>query len=252
MDAPNFFTFHPSDVVAAGGLGLLGGAGAQFGKQLYRSAMGKDVDPVNITPPTPANVKIPVDVSPEEAEELKRQGIAVKSANLGFLDNAVLAGGVATPAAWAGWKGVQSLYSMKRKSDAQARLDTAKQRVQGLLDNQPVPGDEPIAGAMKTAEDAFFHKEAFGGVTDSLANFGKAMWNAPAAFSYAGIPIGVGAALTGAATFNDVMENNKYKKTLKAIKNYQEGLPTQTPVAEMEPVLRRANGGTSPAPITGV
>jgi hypothetical protein len=233
---------QPHQLLGALALGGAGAVGVRSLKNLWD--MYKDQDSANsvdkfIPSPTANRAKIPVTVSPEEAQQLVAQGISVKSASLDptFLDKFLLGAGTVGGAAL-GWNAVDKMYDNQRLSGEQLKLDAAKKRVQGLLTAHAQPQDAALGGALKVAETAIM-KTAF---EWPLAMAGHGVMSLVNSIPVLPYVAGGGATLVAASAFNESRKRNKALNNAKAIAEYARALPTQAPVAELEPVLAKTAG----------
>lgn len=228
-------SLHSSDIVKALAIGGATGLGARGIKQMFDASRGSDLGAgVNLPKLQPASAKIPVPVTPEEAAELEAQGIVVKrmrKAASDFVNNFML-GGIGTAAAYGGWKVLDNSLDAKRRSAAQAKLDSARKRVEMLLSDQPLGADLGLHAQMKAAEDLFFSKKAFLG--DLIGGVGTSFLDMLAPLA---VPVGVGAAAMGIGAYNQSQSQNKSQAAMKAIKEQYQRQPEQSPEAELEPVL---------------
>lgn len=190
-----------------------------------------------------------MEVSDDEAEELRKRGINVKTAADTVLDTA-LQGTVGTLGAFGGYKLLGNWLDQKRKARADAALQKSRRRVQGLIEGDPQSGDEGLARAMKVASlvylkhvgdlevrDVLMAKEAasaFPSVGGSLAG---AVGEAAAPI---GIPLGIAGTLVAMNAFNKGNEENKYKARSKALRDYLNNLGPEAPMAVMTPIQRKA------------
>ncbi len=229
---------RPSTVVGGAAIGGLLGLGARGLRHVFDITRNRDESGgVDIPAQTPAAVKMPVEVSPEEAAELEAKGVHVKHKLAGFVNQ--LATGVAgTLAGYGGWRLADKHFDELRKRKAQQALDATRNRVQALLSNQPMAGDEALHATMKAAEDTLL-KEA--GFADMLSRLGVGAADSGIGALGIGIPVGIGGTLLGLSAFNEA-KKNKYEQKEKALKGYFERQQTQPPQAELEPVLTQHGG----------
>ncbi len=233
-DIINLDPSHPAPMLAAAAIGGGLGVGGRTLKNLWDMWQDRDVESAvehKLPKPLANRAEVPVEVTPEEAEELKRQGVHVKSAvDLGFFDKFML-GAAGTGAAALGWHAADNYFDESRLDSAKRRLQMARDRVQKLLGGAHDSGDQ-LGAAMKTAEDAMV-KEAWVG---DLLNSGLNTITGHGALGY---PAGIGAALVAAAAFNEARKRNKALNNSNAIAQFARSQPTAEPMAELVPVVRK-------------
>ncbi len=238
----SWFDMTAADAVGAGAIGAGLGLGARGLRHILDLKNRRDVaPPVEIPAVKPNRIKMPVEVSEEEAAQLEQQGVPVTHKQAATLLDNVAMGGLGTAAAYGGWKVLDGYLDRQRRQAAQARLDKVRSRVQGLLDDQPKPMDVGLHATMKAAEDLFMAKEA--GWQDIVNSLNPANMASGVASGFAnlaapiGIPLAAGAMMLGASSFNDSRDKNKYRQTAKAIRNYSEHQNDVPPEAELVPVV---------------
>ncbi|MBY0262418.1 MAG: hypothetical protein K2Q20_08750 [Phycisphaerales bacterium] len=232
---------EPSFANTALQFGAVAGA-AGIGTRLLKHILDVSRDRDISTPVTGKRLRspishVPIDVTPEEAELLSRQGINVKSAGSGltgpFFENAAL-GALGTAAAAGGWKLSDWLVERKRKADAAAGLDRSKQRVERLLADDPLPEDVKLAGFMRACEDEFLAKNA--SIVDTALDYTV---NLPGVnnLGYIAGP----AALLGLARAyqNSKAKSQGEQKAREISSRYVDSLEPETPVLTLQPVVRR-------------
>ncbi len=228
----------PSDVIGAGAVGMAGGLGARGVRHLIDLYRGKEDDTDFGTTPEAA-VKVPVEVSPEEAQQLTAQGIHIRKKLAGFVgDVATGVGGAA--GAYGGWKLLDTYLENRRRNRVKGELETTRNRVQHLLENNPLESDIPLHATMKAAEDLWFEKS---GADWTIPNFAGAIGRTGlhAADSILGetglgIPLGIFGSLAAMSAYNE-SRKNKYDQQSGAIRGYYEHQKEQVPQAELEPVV---------------
>jgi hypothetical protein len=228
-----------------------------------------------------AQIEVPVDVSPEEAAELKAQGIKVgaaldrgpvaapaikvkapvlpkavptnsttmpgstnvvmKTAVSGLAGN-VMQGVLGAGAAAGGWALLDSHLDSERVAKAKASLMRSRERVKRLIAGEPDPSELGAAQALKTAEELFF-KQAID-FTDVGASV---VGGATDLMAPLGIPLGIGAALLGAKAYNETKASNKYRQRVKQITESLEGEEALPPVAVLHPRLRKQKASPAEA-----
>ncbi len=213
------------------GTGLAGfglGLGARGIRHLLDLRKKRDLPPE--VPAIPSNKSpVPVEVSPEEAQQLEQSGVTVKHAET-FLDNAAK-GALLVPTAYAGWKLLDNHLANQRKAIAQKRLDAARGRLQGLMSDDPMAADQPLHTTMKAAEAHYFAKQAEGPVGEGLSGIVNSA-------SWLGWPLGVSSALLGLSAYNRTTNENKAHKTLGQLRGYQENQEARPSEAEIVPIVR--------------
>ena len=275
---------------AATGLGL--GLGARLLRHGYDLKTKRGLRAPKEAPAVEsAQIEVPVEVSEEEANELKRQGLkvgsaldastprpgkgparqvlpkaqptnstsmpsstapVVKLAVAGLVAN-VAQGLLGAGAAYGGWKMLDDKLDEDRVAKAKASLNRSRERVKRLIAGEPDPSEVGAAAAMKTAEELFM-KEAI----DLLSSVGSGLvGGAMDLMAPIGIPLGIGAALIGAKSYNDAKRANKYRQRIKQITESLEGETPSPPMAVLHPILRKKspavagvdhNPGAEPAP----
>jgi len=239
------WNLDPASVTKWGLGGAALGAGARLAKYLADVARNRDVSSaVKVKKTISPVAEIPVDVSEEEAADLARQGIKVKTAAVTDVLAGAGLGALGTAAAYGGWRLLDSKFDEQRKAEAKKQLGRARRRVERLLTRQPEAQDIKIAAAMEAAEEVYF-KEA--GIMDSVVTGAANMLSTP--LTYVAPGIGAIATLAAVAGYNRAKESNKNTQKAKALRNmFVDNRVVETPQASMVPVLRKkpATGG-SPA-----
>lgn len=242
---------YPGEM-ARWGLGALavGGAGRLL-KHVFDTARNRDIR----TPITGKSLRspvaeVPVEVSDEEAEQLRRQGLQVKQAFEGpdapqdqgggfltgqFLRKAGL-GALGTAGLMAGWKGVDMGVDYLRKSDARRRLEATKRRVERLLDADPMPQDAKIAGACRAVEDAVVAKVASaGGALNTVADYSI---NLPG-INNLGYVAGPAALLSVLGAFQRAKATSKSEAAARQLAgDYEGSVQPRTPYLSLVPTQR--------------
>lgn len=247
IDTPSYGT----EMLRFGGAALLAGGAARALKHVLDVARSRDIrTPLSGKSLRPAISQVPVEVSIDEAEELKRQGVdvtvapklaAVNPAEVGygftgpFFRKAGL-GIAATAGLAAGWKGIDMLAEHQRKSHAQKKRDEARARVEALLDGSPFPQDAKIAGLMLAGEDAAVEaaikKADFSpeGIVDMGLNNGLV--------SNLGYVVGPASMIGIVAAYRKARQQAKDEQATKAIgRSFEQNAAVQTPYLTMQPVL---------------
>jgi hypothetical protein len=203
---------------------------------LYR---GKEDDTDFGTTPTAA-IKVPVEVSPEEAEQMKANGIQIRKKLAGFVGD-VATGAVGTAGAYGGWKLLDSYLENRRRDRVKGELEQTRNRVQRLLEDNPMGPDAPLHATMKAAEDLWFDKSAaFDWTVPNFASAagGAALRGADSVLGATGlgIPLGIFGSLAAMSAYNE-SRKNKYDQASNAIHGFYEHQKEQFPQAELEPVV---------------
>jgi len=250
-------------LIAGGTIGL----GARLGRWGHDIASrGPDASAKPLKPVEPARVRVPVPVTKEEAEELKRQGVTVgrrpKTAASNFLDTGIQ-GVLAAGAGAGGWVLLDNFLDKKRKTKAERSLQRSRQRVERLIQGTPEDGDDGLHRAMKlaaeiyeAATDAVAEVEAETEGISKTAFFdylgGKAAEGALSTFLTGlkplGFPVGVGATLVAARAFQENRDANKFRQRVKGMSDFVDAGREQRPMAVLEPYLEEEDEGKPKAP----
>ena len=225
--------------LAGAGIGLGLGLGARGLKHLLQLSRGRQAKaPIDLAAKTAPVTEVPVEVSEEEANDLKARGVKVKEAG-GMSDFAgdVLGGGALAAGTYGGWKALSAYLGARKRRAAEQKLQQSRQRVETLIDGSALPGDEPIQHAMKVAEEQYFEKTA--GLGDAAGRFFGNTAGSVLSSTGVGWPLGIAAFLMGARAFRRSSEANKYQSTLGALQRVSEQAPTEPPMVSMVPVVRR-------------
>jgi len=231
--------------------GAAAGIGTRLLKNLFdvaRRGSQTEVETLNLS--EPAVTSVPMEVTEEEAEDLRRKGIkvkkilektpSVKTAELGAGAKIGL-GATGAAAALAGWKFTDWLVDKARKSVVESDLDKLRKRVKRVIDDSPDDEDIPIHAYMKAAEDHYMK-------TAVSVDFGNAADKGIGALVPDPLLYGLGAigVLGLVAAYNQVSEESKYKAKVKALKNYMKYKQTDTTTVTVDPVVIQRTPG-SPA-----
>lgn len=218
------------------GLGALAvGAGGRLARNLWDLSQGGDkrLRAPKIQRSTAA---IPVEVTPEEAEELRRQGVEVKRVlrkraeydaspvqALGY--GALGAGGLI-----GGWSLADHFLDSMRKRQAEKRRDRVRRRIEDLLSDSPSAEDQQVYGQMKRAEqqllDGELPLEKTAGVKDWLA--------------LGGLALGAGGLTSLISGYRKGRGSSKAQARTQALRRLLAGRPIATPTATTVPVLVEA------------
>lgn len=238
-------------LVGLGGLAL--GAGGRLVKNLLdlrrRNNAATEVDIPKLSPDT---VDIPIEVTEEEAEELRKRGITVKRlmqkisedrtsffqaydpSFFGGVGYGVLGGATAM----AGWKLVDYLIDRARKNEVKSDIERTRRRIRSLLDDRPEVGDERAHAFMKAAEDMYFEGNVQPeDVTD------PAMMTKIAVFpgwikALSGGAVGVSALLALLGSYKKAMKASPVRTKLKAIRDAVRSRLARTPIVGLSPYAR--------------
>lgn len=230
---------YPEQLGRWGGTALAVGAGARIVKHLLDISRDSDIR----TPVTGKRLRsnvteVPVTVTPEEAEQLKANGVKVKTATdfvpPGLMDGPFVQnvglGALGTAALAGGWKGVDSFIDHKRKAKAKEELERQRNRVEKLLDANPDPMDAKIAGILAAGEDHYIKVAGIGDVIAQPLNMVSAL----------GLPLGAAGVLGLAASYASARKNSEQEQKLKQVRDqYTEGLEPEAPVLALQPVVRQ-------------
>ena len=247
MISPTYLSAAPKYLM----YGAAAGVGTRLIKNLFdivRRGSQTEVETLNLSETPVASV--PMEVSEEEAEELRRKGIkvkrilekqpTVKEAADDYTAGAKIGlGATAAAAALAGWKFSDWLVDKARKSVVEGDLDKLRKRVKRVIDDSPEDSDIPLHAYMKAAEVHYFEKKA--GIGD-VFNTG-AGWAIPDPILQGLGGIGI---LGLVAAYNQVSEESKYKAKVKGLKSYMKYKPTETTTVTIDPVVVQRTPG-SPA-----
>lgn len=230
-------------VAALGGLAL--GGGARLGKNLLDLLRRPPTSGVvNIRRGLSNVSKVPIEVTPEQAEKLRRKGIKVKEVmskaaavkvSPNFWGGMGL-GALGTGAAVGGWNVVDWLVDKTRKAAIESDIENVRQRIQRVIDDEPEEEDERTHAYMKAAEDKFFSmkdeqqemlKEA--DVIDFIGNL--IPWQL-------GPLLGGAAVVTGLAGYQQAKQHSGSLSRAKRLKRLLASRKARAPMAAMEPVVR--------------
>jgi hypothetical protein len=217
-----------SNLPAFAGGGLAIGAGARLIKNLADLARrNTDEGQVASMEPSVAPLaEIPVKITPEEAEALKRKGIKVRKMlrkNAFVFDNIGL-GAAAVGGAVGGWSLLDKLIHKNRKATLRGDVSTLRKRIEKVLDDEPEEQDQKLHAYMKAAEDLYFKKVGF-------LDTGLQV-------------LGGGAALAAMAAYKAQQRNNRYIAAIKAIKGQARSRPSEAARAVLVPILEEESAGS--------
>jgi len=222
-------------VFALGGAAL--GGGARLLKNLFDlGRRGPTKSPVEIARPLAALSEVPVEVSKEEAEELRKRGVKVrrmlskegahKKEGISRLLGSAGLLGLGTLSTVGGWHLADTLIDAARKRAAKKDVEDVKKRIRRILEESPSNrDDEKLFGYMKAAEDKYFKKEAI--LKDIPVILGGSL--------------GISGVLAGLAAYNRLQRSAEASPKLTALKSMLARRLPQRPSMTMVPVLREGD-----------
>ena len=166
LDWTSTWSYLPHAVLG----GLAVGAGGRLAKNLYDLASSDPTQPRTVFRPGRAAVSnVPIEVTPEEAEELARRGIKVrkvlaKRASDASPWKAMGYGALGTAATLGGWKLTDMVIDRLRKQQAKKEVSRVKDRIRRLIEGNPLEEDVTVYRRMKTASAAHSVKTAVFGM----------------------------------------------------------------------------------------
>lgn len=232
-------------VVPAVALGSLTiGAGGRLLKNLLALLQRRpEQGAVSLPKAKPNLTEVPVEVSPEEAEELHRRGVAVRRKLAAAQQSvpvvqggpsplgALAIGALGTTGLIGGWNLADSAIDYFRRRSAEAEKKRLRERIQALLDDKPDDVDAQVYGSMKAAEDVHFSQP----VTKTAASMGDILttlsWLLPSA-------VGGGVAFNALAGYQDAQRGSPSLAKSKRVKDYLRMRPAKTPLLTMVPFVR--------------
>ncbi len=236
------WTRSPAGLAGAVAVGGSIGLGARLIKHLLETkAAGR---PSRI----PEASAVPVEITPEEALELERQGTDVQLKTSADTDwnagsksgvGGVIRGAAGTAAALGAYKLIDNWLEAKRRRELQSDIQHTRARIEQVLTDQPAAEDIPLHASMKAAEDHFM-KTAGPGF--NLIDSAIPTWMS--------VPAGAAALIAALTSFRQVRDDNRYRQRIgdlrRAVTNEQlagQGAPRLqlTPVvdaAKMKALLR--------------
>ena len=153
LDWTSTWSYVPHAVLG----GLAVGAGGRLAKNLYDLASSDPTQPRTVFRPGRAAVSnVPIEVTPEEAEELERRGIKVrkvlaKRASDASPWKAMGYGALGTAATLGGWKLTDMVIDSLRRRQAKKEVNRVKDRIRRLMEGNPLEEDVTVYRKMKTA-----------------------------------------------------------------------------------------------------
>jgi len=212
------------------------GAGLRSAKNMVTSLVKDDTEVKEDKASMPVT-NLPLRVSPEEAEELERQGIKVKKVlkkraalrKTADLPESMAVGVGGLASALGGWYLTDQLITSYRKRQAKQRLEQTRKRIRGLLEENPDVGDQPLFNQMKTAEEKFFKKADLASFLADTVSGGIPSW-------FAG-SLGIATGISALSAYHASNERNKLVSKLKAIKRMMRSRPVEPPVVGLDPIV---------------
>ena len=212
---------------AVGASGLALGAGARLAKGVFDDLRGEEDEDITLPAPASNIERVPVKVTPEEAAELRRQGVRVRevlqkrSSSPGFFTG-IAHGALGAGTALGGWALIDKLYGRGERDASKARLDKARARLRALIDDSPEEEDAAIYSQLKVAEEKHIRKEA--------ADFGTLK-------AVGGLSIGAGAMLAALQGYRTSKEVDPGWHKAKLLRQYLRQRPATTPMLTSEPYV---------------
>jgi hypothetical protein len=234
---------------AAVAIGLGTGLGARAIKGLMDSIRNPDpyLSPVEIKDTLAPVSKVPMEVSEDEAEELRRKGIKVKTVmrkKAISLEGGLGVGALGLAAGLGGWAVSDKIYDYMRKRDLAEEVKGVRKRIKRILDDEAMDHDEKLHSYMKKAEAIHFGdvNTKHAGFMDALGTLFSESYG-PAIT----IPIGAAGAIAAAAAYRNARRGNKYLSKAKALKSKLDSAPAEAAKLELEPVQVIYESENSPA-----
>ncbi len=233
----------------------LAGLGVGMGARLIKHLMQQRKDTVR--PLRSAETELPVEVTPEEALTLERQGQDVKTAAWSDFGGDVTSamggaarGALGTAGAIGGYALIDALIDRARKKQLRGDIEHLRSRLTNVLQDQPAEEDIPLHARMKAAEDHFFNKTS--GIVTNVLDSQLSPWLAAAAGS-AGLLSAMGA-------FRQVRDENPNSQRISDLRALlrQEAGPSKLTLApvvskvKLLELLRRKKQAVLPAPAAPV
>lgn len=230
------------------------GGGARFIRGLWETAQEEPSEiSGKIRRPRAPIADIPVTVSPEEAEELRRRGVRVRR----ILREQVKAAGDAstpTPSFWrslgygaatagaglAGWELADWVIDNLRKSYAKRDVRRTRERLERLLDEAPEDADIKVAAAIAQAADRLTKTgETTGWFQDVVSGPVDMSWGDlfSGLKAIGGLGIGAGTLLSFIASMRRAKDESKHRKRVSELGRFLRGRRTEAPLAAMQPVV---------------
>lgn len=240
----------PSTAIGLGLLTLGAGGALRLGKSLLDTYRRPDVisGPKQMPRRRSSGADIPLEVTEEEAEELRRQGVKVREVASKTASDEVVQGkpsalgglalgAIGTGGALAGWGLTDMAINALRSRAAKADADRIRERIQRLLEDDPHEMDTQLHSQMKTAEDAYINGHTKVAAVDSLKRIGQAVdtawWLLPAL-------AGSGMTIHALGGLRSAMRDSRALEKAKARRRFaRHRMISETPEARLVPVLRR-------------
>jgi len=233
----DFNSFLEASPYVAGSAALVGG-GARALKGIYDMVSRGDPEaaPVNVSHTTLPVAHVPVPVSGDEADELRRKGIKVRRVLKQAFElptfninpaEAMGLGALGTGAAIGGWKFGNWLLNRNRQAAVNEEKERVKNRIKGILSDAPDEEDETLHAHMKAAEDMHFLK----------VSFSKEGWypGRDVVNSLAGL-LGGSLVFSGMRAYNQAQAGSESAAKINALKAMLRKKKTEPPMAVAEPV----------------
>jgi len=233
----DFNSFLEASPYVAGTAALVGG-GARALKGIYDMVSRGDPEaaPVSVNHTELPMAHVPVPVSGDEAEELRRRGIKVRRVlkqafevptfNVN-IPEAMGLGALATGAGIGGWKFSNWLLNRNRQAAVNEEKERVKNRIKGILSDSPDEEDETLHAHMKAAEDVHFMKVSF--ITDGWYP-GRDVVNSLSAL------LGGSLVFSGMRAYNQAQAGSESAAKINSLKALLRKKKTEPPMAVAEPV----------------
>jgi len=206
---------------------LATGAVGRLLKNLYDlNQRGPTESIVKLPEDTGVSTSIPVEVSDEEAEQLRSRGIQVKSAAIGLIAEPLAVGAGTGAALYGGWKLTDSIIDKWRKREAKKEIEGLRSRLQAVLDDDPADRDQPLHTIMKAASDEYFAAaDADGNVKEAAVGL---------------LAGGLGAAgfFGGLKAYNAASRDNRHTVKSKGLAKLLEQYRAKKPAVRLMPYVR--------------
>jgi hypothetical protein len=255
-------------MVAAGTVGV--GAAGRLLKSLvdlYRRPPTSTAAGIKQLPASVAD--IPVEVTPEEADELRRKGVEVKRI-MPKLSEAVktdavgtdggsnyfsqfkpsftggfIYGGLGALGLAGGWKLTDYIIDKLRKRSIKSDIEKTRARINAILNNEPAQSDLPLHAYMKAAEDLHFSFDGNcpineGGIDKTAASFGGGGFSSVLDIvsslpAMSGITLGVGTLLAAMRGYNKLSAGGSPYAKLRAMREVFGGRSPGVTSARLSP-----------------
>lgn len=217
--------------VALGSLAL--GAGGRLARNLVDLSRGGDKR-LRAPAMERATASIPIEVTPEEAEELRRKGLKVRKVlKTAQYDPSILHsigyGALGAGAGMGGWALADKFLDSMRKRQAEKRRDRVRQRIERLLSGEPDDQDLQIADQMKVAEEQLLSGQD---PADLLKEAGVKDW-----LSLGGMALGAGGLVSLLSGYRKGRESSKARAKAQALRRLLRERPVAPPAAAVDPYV---------------